>query len=484
MLRDDVRAVQLNPHDTYEKPLPNHTVSEQAILGSIMLNNELLAETRAVLEIDDFFLPSHRTILETYEAMAERGEALDPVTVMEEMRRVGTLDRVGGATYIAGLIGGDCTRFPESLQTHLNAVKDSSILRQLAKAGSLITCEALDAEDLPDNQLSKARRLIERIEDRRPLPDLRSALMACDEYDARLSALYDSDRPFLGIGTGCYKLDFQLGGMQRSDLIIVAARPSMGKTAALGRLAAGVAQSRDNDNPVQVVFTLETPPKELAFRLRCGMGKVDSLTVRNKRATVQDFQRLERAKQVMAEWKLFLFGQEDGAGSVREQAALLRRVQREHGHIDAIYLDHLSFCSFDRQTQSRAIELDLITQEQKRMAVRHDAPFVVLSQLSRANSARGEKRPQLSDLRDSGGIEQNADVVIFLHREFYYDKRADPTLAEWNIAKQRNGPLATVEMNFDSRYAWFENRIETHTAGSVSVSRGNGYHWQEGERND
>lgn len=468
----------MNPH-VYEKPLPNHTVSEQATLGSIMLNNELLAETRAVLEIDDFFLPSHRTILETYEVMAARGEAIDPVTVMEEMRRAGTIERVGGGTYLAGLVGGDCTRFPESLQSHLKAIKNASILRQLAKAGSLITCEALDADGLPDEQLSKARRLIERIEDRRPLPDLRSALMACDEYDDRLRALYDSERPFLGVGTGCYNLDYQLGGLQRSDLIIIAARPSMGKTAALGRIAAGVAQSKFNDDPVQVVFTLETPPKELAFRLRCGLGKVDSLKVRNKGAKAPDFQRLEMIKQVMAEWRLFFFGQEDGASNVREQAALLRRVQREYGRIDAIYLDHLSFCYYGSDVGNRARELDLITQEHKRMAVRHDAPFVVLSQLSRANTTRTEKRPTLSDLRESGQIEANADVVIFVHRECYYDKKADPTLAEWNIAKQRNGPLATIEMNFDARYAWFENRTETHTAGSVASSRDDGYDWRQ-----
>lgn len=464
--------------DLFDKPLPSHTEAEQSILGSIMLNNELLAETLAVLEVDDFFLPSHRTILHCYCAMSGRGEALDPVTVMEELRRNGELDRIGGATYIAGLIGGNCTRFPESLQTHLKTVKGLSMLRQLAKAGSAITCAALDAEELPEDQIARARRQIERIEDRRPLPELRSALMACDEYDARLAELYESDKPFLGVGTNCYKLDYQLGGMQRTDLIVVAARPSMGKTAALGRLAAGVAQSKHNGNPVQVIFTLETPPRELSFRMRCGMAKVDSLTVRNKRATERDFQRLAAIKEVMAEWKLFFFGQEDGAGSVREQAALLRRVEREHGHIDAIYLDHLSFCHMGTRVDTRARELDLITQAQKQMAVRHDAPFVVLSQLSRANMARGNKRPTLSDLRESGGIEQNADVVIFLHREFYYDKRADPTLAEWDIAKQRNGPLMTIEMNFDARYAWFENRVETHTAGSVASSKDNGYNWR------
>ena len=445
--------------ELYDKPLPNNIEAERMILGCVVLTNELFAEVAAKLNVGDFFLRSHQILFETFGVLTARQSSIDPVSILEELRATGQLEAVGNASYVASLFDG-VPRF-SNVDAYIEIVRGKSILRDLARSGSQIIAAALDAEDLPGEQLVRARRVIESIEDRRPQVELYSALQASEDYDAQLRALYASERPFLGVATNCYEFDYKLGGLQRTDLIVQAARPSMGKTSGMLRIASGVAQSRHNDSPVQVVFSLETPPKELSFRLRCGLAKVDSLAVRNKRATQTDMERLEAIKEVIAEWKLFFFGQAHGAGNVLEQAVLLRRVEREHKRIDAVYVDHLSFCHHPAARENRSRELDLITQEMKRMAERHNAPLIVLSQLSRANTARQDKRPTLSDLRESGAIEQNADVVIFLHREHYYDPRADPTLAEWNIAKQRNGPTGAIEMHFDARYAWFENRSKT-----------------------
>jgi replicative DNA helicase len=388
-------------------------------------------------------------------ALHARTGVIDPIALADELRRSGEIDEVGGAAYIASLFDG-VPRF-STLTNYLRLVKDAAISRALISTGNGIAARAVDGSEQPEDMLAQARKEIDEIELSRAVSSGQAGDIAIGEYIAELEELYNSEKPFLGLGTGIYSLDYSMGGFQRGELVVVGARPSMGKTAAAARIIQGMAEYRYNEEPVIVIFSLEMKTSAFMARIVHGLARVDAMRARNKQLTKEEWSRLFAAHAQVAKWKVVVFGLKD-ANTPAAQNAAIRRVQREHGKVSAVFLDHLGFCSFPGiRTDNRNVLWDEVTRAQKAIALAYNVPFVVLCQLSRANESRADKRPMLSDLRESGGIEQNADAVIFVHRENYYDKAANPILAEWIIAKQRNGVTRTVELRYDEKLAWFDN---------------------------
>lgn len=442
--------------DVLDKPLPHNTDAERMLLGIILLDNLVLGEVAARLTARDFFVPSNGKIFAAMCKLHERTGMVEPVSLCDELRATGDIDGVGGAAYIASLFDG-CPRF-SNVEPYIRLVLDASTARRLINASNAAMTRAIDDEILPDAQITTLRKDLDDIEAGRTISEGYTGGEAVELYLRELGELYASEKPFLGVATGLNALDYTLGGMQREDLILVGARPSMGKTSAAARLVQGVAESRFNDEGQTIVFSLEMSPESFAARLACGIAKVDSQRARNKRLTREEWTRLADAQARIAGWPLTIYGGQDAA-SVQSQGAILRKIERKHKRINAVFCDHLGFCQYSgRHTDNNNVLLDWITKYQKALAKQFGIPYILLSQLSRANESRANKRPQLSDLRDSGSLEQNADVVIFPHREHYYDKNADETEAEWNIAKQRNGALRTITLNWEPTFAWFENR--------------------------
>lgn len=442
--------------DALEFPMPSKHDAERLILGCILLVNDLLAEVAAHLLPTDFFFPAHAKVYRAMLTLHKRTGIVDPTALADEMRAVGTLDEVGDLAFIASLYEG-APRF-SNVDSYVRLVKDAATSRALIASANAAMQRAFADDVLPDEQLATLRRALDQIEARRAVANGLSGGEAVEAHLAELRTLYASDKHFLGVGTGLMELDYTLGGLQRGELIVIAARPSMGKTAAAARIVQGVAEFKLNDPGVIVAFTLEMSKAAFGSRLAYGIGKVDSQRARNKRLTRTEQGYLEEARDRIAQWPLVIFDATE-APTVQAQSAIVRQMQRQHGTINAVVVDYLGLCKFaGSNSDNENWLLDEISKQHKEIAKRFNAPVVLLSQLSRANEKRGDKRPMLSDLRSSGGIEQNADVVIFLHNEGYYDKHAIQNVTEWIVAKQRNGALRTIEMKWEPTYAWFDNR--------------------------
>lgn len=438
--------------------MPANAEAERMVLGCILLDNALLADAAAQISASDFFTPSNAKVFRAMGSLHERTGAIDPLSLKDELRASGELDAVGGAAYVAGLLDG-VPRFP-SIDAYLRLVKDAATSRALIALGNQVMRRALDDSELPDAQLAQVRYAVDQIEAKRTVAQGMTGGAAVNEYLHKIKTLQDSGRPFLGVATGLTELDYTLGGLQRGDLIIIGARPSMGKTSAAARMVQGIAESPLNERGQIVVFSLEMSRVDFAARLACGIVGLNSERARNGQLNRNEWALLAEAEERIASWPLTIFGSEDGT-SVQAHGALLRQLQREHGAINGVFVDHLGFCTYaGYDTDKLTVLFDRITKYQKQLAKQFNVPFVILSQLSRANEARGNKRPMLSDLRDSGAIEQQADVVIFPHRENYYDKNAPEDEAEWAIAKQRNGALRTLTLKWTGRCAWFDNQPE------------------------
>ncbi len=444
-----------------EKPLPSSAESERVILGAILLDNQLITQAIEKLSPEDFYSPLHRRIYKAMTHLFERSERIDPILIGEELKKDGSIDSIGGVASITNLTYG-LPHFSDILD-YAKVVKDKSIVRNLIKVCNQITSEALSEEDDAKDVLDNAERMIFALADERTRqgfshiqPIAENVLAKVQEYAKRES------HALTGLSTGFRDLDEKTSGLQKTDLIIIAARPSMGKTALCLTLAQNAAIL---EKAVVAVFSLEMSKEQLVMRMLSSEAKVDAHRFRTGYLTRDEWGRLAEAIGTLSEAKIFI---DDTAGiSVLEMRAKTRRLFAEQKKLDLIVVDYMQLMSGSKKTESRQQEVSQISRELKALAKELQVPVIALSQLSRAPEARNPPRPMMSDLRESGSIEQDADVVAFIYREDYYKPTEENAgMAELLISKQRNGPTGTVKLAFLKEFTRFENYYGEYDSGS------------------
>jgi replicative DNA helicase len=435
-----------------ERPLPHSAESERAILGAIILDNGLVNQAIELLKPDDFYVRAHYHIFRAMISMSERGAEINPILLGEELRRDSALDQVGGIAFISELTYG-LPHFT-NVAAYAKMVRDKSMLRQLVKVANKITSEALEEEDEATLILDHAEQMIFALADERTRQGFSHVKPVADQILEKVQELGGRGGVLTGLTTGFTELDTMTSGLQPSDLIIVAARPSMGKTSLCLTLAQNAAIQA---NAVVGVFSLEMSKESLVMRMLCSEGHVDAHRFRSGFLSREEWARLAGALGTISETKIFI---DDTPGiSVLEMRAKARRLAAEQKRLDLIIVDYLQLMSgSSRRSESRQQEVSQISRELKGLAKELNVPLVALSQLSRAPEARTDHRPQLADLRESGAIEQDADVVAFIYREEQYNRTEENAgVAEVIVAKQRNGPTGTVNLAFLKEFTRFEN---------------------------
>jgi replicative DNA helicase len=437
------------------RTLPHNLDAEKSVLGAILIHNDAFNSAAEVIDSRDFFRDAHRRIFDRMVALSERGGAIDFVTLKEELSRAGELDEVGGPAYIASLADG----VPRSanVEYYAKIVKEKSTLRSLIHSANKILSGAYEGEDEPDLLLDEAERAIFAIAEDRirqgfvPLRDLVQSSFATIEKLQQHKGLVT------GVPTGFVDLDEMTSGLQPSDLVLVAARPSMGKTSFVLNIAQHVGTSTDM---TVGFFSLEMSKEQLFMRMLTSEARIDAHRFRTGYLNEKDYGRLSHALGTLAEARVFI---DDTASiGVLEMRAKARRLKAEHG-LHLLIIDYIQLMQGRGRFESRQTELASISRSLKGLAKELSVPIVALSQLSRAPETRSDHRPQLSDLRESGALEQDADVVMFIFREEQYrDADGNPNqeaegTAEIIIGKQRNGPVGTAKLAFIKEHTRFEN---------------------------
>ena len=435
-----------------ERPLPHNLEAERSILGAVLLDNHSLNAAVEKLRSEDFFLPQHRQIFERMIQLAEKQQAIDVVTLMEDLARRGELESAGGVPYLSQLADG----LPRvtNVEHYARIVKEKSVLRNLAFSAAAIQEQALAGGDDADVILDRAESTIFQIaEDRVRAGLIGVKELVRDNFD-RLERIFSEGRRITGLATGYAGLDNETAGLQPSELVILAARPSMGKTALALNIAENVAVR--NREPV-AVFSLEMSKESLLLRMLASEARVDAHKFRTGHMGRDDWNKITRALTSLGNAPLWI---DDSASStVLEMGAKARRLKRDRG-LSLMIVDYLQLVvpTNTGRGSNRQEEVSSISRALKGLAKELKVPVVVLSQLTRAPE-REERKPQLSDLRESGAIEQDADVVLFINRPNFYKTdlpEEDRAKAELIIAKQRNGPTGSLNFVFLARHTRFE----------------------------
>jgi replicative DNA helicase len=436
-----------------DKGLPSNVDAERFVLGSILLNDNLYIQAAGELEPDDFSLEKHRRIFTRMGELHERGERIDRVTVANELLRFNELESCDGLSYLVSLDDG----LPQilNIDAYIRIVKDKAVLRRIIFASQHLMNRCLIGEEEPDEILAGAEETLLKLGESRVRAGLASPRQVIDEYQGGLNAFLDPSKRVKGISTGFTKFDEKTSGLHAGDLFILAARPSMGKTALALNIAHHVATKVKR---TVAVFSLEMSKESLLTRMLCATARVDSQKFRAGYLNTDERKRLQAAASSLVEAPLFI---DDTAGiHLMDIHAKLRRLKAEHG-LGLVVVDYLQLMSGRGRFENRNQEISTISRGMKLLAKDLNVPMLVLSQLSRAPETRqGDHRPQLSDLRESGSIEQDADLVAFIFREEVY-RPNDESLrghAELILAKQRNGPVGKIELVFLHEFTKFENR--------------------------
>jgi replicative DNA helicase len=433
-----------------EKPLPSSPETEKAILGAIILDNTLVAQAIELLKPTDFYVPSHRRIFTAMIALFERGSEINPILIAEELRRDNSLDSSGGVLFLTNLTYG--LPHVTSIAQYAKVVRGKSLLRQLVKVANKISSEALEEEDEPQNILDHAEHAIFALADERIRQGFEHIKHPAERVLEKAEAVEHRDLVVTGVPTGFRGLDSLTSGLQKQDLVVIAGRPSTGKTS----LALALAQHAAIDSKAVVgVFSLEMSAEALAMRMLCSEANVDAQKFRSGFLSNDEWARLGKALGKLGDARIFI--DDTPAISVLEMRAKARRLATEQKQLDLIMVDYLQLMSGStRRFESRQQEVSQISRELKALAKELNVPLIALSQLSRAPENRTDHRPQLADLRESGAIEQDADLVAFIYREEVYNRTDDnKNIAELIVAKQRNGPTDTVYLAFLNQFAKF-----------------------------
>ena len=442
------------PEAVAERTLPHNLEAERSVLGAILLHNDAFNLAAEVIDSHDFFRDAHRRIFDKMVKLVERGDAIDLVTLKEELGRSGDLEEVGGPAYITALVDG----VPRSMniEHYARIIKEKATLRSLIFSANKILTTAYEAEEEADAILDQAEHAIFAIADDNvrdgfvSLRDLaRGSLDTIEKLHARKELV-------TGVPSGFTDLDAMTSGFQSSDLIIVAGRPSMGKTS----LVLNVAQHVGTKTDLTVgLFSLEMSKEQLFLRMLTAEARIDAHRLRGGFLGERDWGRLSQAIGTLSETKIFV--DDTPSIGVLEMRAKCRRLAAEHG-LNLVIVDYIQLMQGRGRFENRTLELASISRSLKGLAKELSVPIVVLSQLSRAPESRADHRPQLSDLRESGALEQDADVVIFIYREDQYVDRSQPPtdaqgVAELIVGKQRNGPTGVVKLAFIREFTRFEN---------------------------
>jgi replicative DNA helicase len=434
-----------------DRTLPHNLDAEKSVLGAILLRNDAINAAVEILAPEDFYRDAHQLLLEHMIQLSEKGAAIDLVTLAESLSRADALEKVGGPAYISRLIDG----VPRStnVEYYAQIVKEKATLRRLISEASKIAAEAYDADRDASEILDEAERSIFSIADARIGTGFTSLADLVDSALDTVEKLQQFKSLVTGVPTGFYDLDAKTSGMQPSDLVIIAARPSMGKTSFVINMAQNAALEHGK---VVGVFSLEMSKEQLFMRMLTSEARVDSQRLRQGMLLERDLPAIAQAAEKLSMAKIFI---DDSASiGVLEMRAKARRLKAEHG-LDMLIIDYVQLMQGRGRFENRQQELTGISRSLKGLAKELHVPILILSQLSRAPDARSDHRPLLSDLRESGALEQDADVVMFIYREDRYKGPEDEDTgeAEIIIAKQRNGPVGTVKLAFIADYTRFEN---------------------------
>jgi len=440
--------------------LPANIEAERSILGAILLDNLAYNQAAEHLKPEDFLLDSHRRIYSRMMDLAESSRAIDHLTLAEELQRHAEFEPIGGYAYISGLLDGVHDR--PSIEHYIKIVRDKAMLRGIISISTAAIARASDQSDLAEDVLNDTEAQIFQLSEKRIGRGFMGVQEIVRESFGSIDALLQRGQRITGLATHFDELDAITCGLQRSDLVIIAARPSMGKTAFAMNIAENAAIE---DQKTVAVFSLEMSKEALLQRMLCSVAKVDSHRFRTGSLWQDDTRKVQRAMEKLAQAPIFI---DDTPGiAVGEMRAKARRLKQSKGALDLIVVDYLQLMSGGgKRYENRTQEVSAISRGLKALAKELAVPVVALSQLSRAPESRGgDHRPQLSDLRESGSIEQDADIVMFIFREEVY-KQDDPDLegkAELIIGKQRNGPIGRVNLAFLKNFTCFGSPTQDGT---------------------
>ncbi len=436
---------------------PSNLEAEQAVLGAIFLEPSSLVTASEALQPEDFYRAAHQRIYSVMLDLAERGEPVDVITLTAELRDRKQLDEVGGLGYLTELA--HSAPSAANIEYYSQIVEEKSILRRLIRTATQIVSDGYQREDEVDAILNDAEKTILEVSQKKRSSEFQSIKDVLVETYDNIELLNNREGDITGIPTGFLELDRMTAGFQRNDLIIVAARPSVGKTAFALNIAQNVAVKTDEN---VAIFSLEMGAQQLVMRMLCAEGNIDAQRLRTGKLEEADWQKLTMAMGSLSNAGIYI---DDTPGiKVNEIRAKCRRLQQERG-LGMILIDYLQLIqgSSSRGGENRQQEVSEISRTLKSIARELKVPVIALSQLSRGVESRQDKRPMMSDIRESGSIEQDADIVAFLYRDDYYDKESEKqNIIEIIIAKQRNGPVGTVELAFVKEYNKFVNLDRRH----------------------
>lgn len=447
--------------DTTYKVPPQNIEAEQSVIGAILIENSALYKAIEILHVNDFYKEAHRKIFLTMLELSEKNEAIDLVTLAEYLRKKNALDSIGGATYLSLLSNAIPTA--ANIRYHSKIVHEKALLRNLINtATEIVTRGYEDSRDV-EELIDYAENAIFSISEKKIRPSFIAIKDIIKDSFETIERLSEKKELVTGIATGFHDLDILTSGFQPSDLVIVAGRPSMGKTA----LSLCVAQhvGIEKQKPV-AIFSFEMAREQIVLRMLCSEARVDSHKLRSGFLGKSDWPRLTTAAGRLSDALIFI---DDSPGtSVLEMKAKARRLKAEHG-LSLVIVDYMQLMSGRGERRrggadTREQEISEISRSLKALAKELSVPVVALSQLNRAVESRHDKRPLLADLRESGAIEQDADVILFIYREEVYKQTEENKgVAEIIIGKQRNGPVGTIKLAFIDKYTRFENLEKMHT---------------------
>ncbi len=440
----DIARIKMKPHSIE---------AERSVIGGLLLSADSWDAIAEIVTAGDFYRPEHRAIFRQIALLVDRGEPVDVITVADRLLATGELDAAGGHTYLAELA--EQTPTAANIRAYATAVHERAVLRQLIAAAHDIADTGYNPEGRSAEELlDEAERRIMQIAEEGPKtggpramePLLSGAL-------ERIEELFNSGGVITGLTTGFIDLDKMTSGLQPSDLVIVAGRPSMGKTAFAMNL---VENAAGKSNKPILVFSMEMPAEQLVIRMLSSLGRIDQSRVRNGKLEQDDWPKLSKAMNTLKEARIFI--DDTPALTPTELRSRARRVAREHGELGMVMVDYMQLMRVAGASEGRTAEISEISRSLKAIAKEFRCPMVALSQLNRSLEQRPNKRPVNSDLRESGAIEQDADVIMFIYRdEVYHEDSPDKGVAEIIIGKQRNGPIGTCRLAFQGEFTRFEN---------------------------
>ena len=441
----------MEQNNPIQRKMPHDADAEQAVLSSILMDKDAAAEAFEILKAEDFYSPENKAVFQAAFQLYTKGDPIDVVTVKNQLEENGVFTEIGGVETLANIAG--AVGSSVNVKSYAKIVEEKSVLRRLIKLSGDISEISYKAGDDINVILDKAEKGIFDVMQNRNTDSFSSIMDVAYDTFANIEKIYNSTEKITGISTGFTDFDAKTAGLQKSDLVLIAARPSMGKTA----FVLNVAQYAAVKNNVPVaIFSLEMSKEQLVNRMLCAQSLVDAQKVRTGELTAEDWSKLVDGMGILSEAPIYI---DDTPGiTAMDIRAKCRRLKLEKG-LGLVVIDYLQLMSGSGRSDSRQQEISEISRSLKAVAREIEAPVIALSQLSRACESRSDHRPMLSDLRESGAIEQDADLVAFLYRDEYYfpEKTENKNKAELIIAKQRNGPTGTVNLTWLGQYTKFAN---------------------------